>query len=147
MKVYAVVDNKTYIQGKIINNDNRFKLVIRSKDIPKNSGEIYVSCDFFKSNVGDNGYFVCGYDFGEYSAFLTYFTEREDYTFKEKRMLLNCFGIKNNFGTYMGTFSGMEYDYNLKIEKKGNTYSMGFYYSTNEIDLYKEYCHRVIQVI
>ena len=146
MNVFAVIDNETKIQGKVLKSDDRIKLVIDSNKIPCDAREVYICVDDFKSKTGEIGYYMCGRDFGQYSAFLTYFTEREDYVFDEKRTLLNCFGVKNNNGTYLGTFSGMEFEYNWKIEKKANEYSFGFYYKTDEINLYEDIIIELFQL-
>lgn len=138
MNIYAVDNHGRVINGYCEEGKGRLRLIIPADSVPKDIEELYVTSDAFKYHVGDEGYFLGGCDFSNYSCFLTYFTEREDFKFERGRTLIGAFGVKNANEAYLGFFTGMKYNFNWRIEKKGNDYTLGFFYDITKVDIYED---------
>lgn len=145
MNIYAIDNYGRIIKGYTEEGKDRLRLVIPASSVPKNIEELYVTSDEFKYCVGDEGYYLCGCDFKNYSSFLTYFTERDDFKFERGRTLIGAFGVKNSKRTYLGFFTGMKYNFNWRIEKKGNEYTLGFFYDITKVDIYEDIVIEIIK--
>ena len=138
MNFYAIDDKGNKISAIIEQSENRIKITLPYHMIPSEIDRLTVTGDVFQNKVNDEGFYLCGIDFGQSSSFVTYFQEREDFEYIARKGVLNVFGIKNTNQTYVGTISGMEYEYYWKIVKSGDDYTFGIMYDVKSINFYED---------
>lgn len=137
---YAKDDRGRIIPACAEEYPDRVVLHIPKAQVSPDASRLYVLDGAFTASAGEAGYYVGNNDFGRHTAFLTYFTEREDFDYysSERIRLLNMFGVKTSSGTFVAVVTGMPYDHQLHIQKQGDTYRIGLFYDLTRVDLYED---------
>ncbi|MBR6737952.1 MAG: hypothetical protein IKL82_06335 [Clostridia bacterium] len=142
----AIIDGKsvncaevTYLEGRTVIRYKKelFKGAKESVQILKNA---------FTANVGSDGYYLGGNYFMRYSAFLTYFKEREDFCYKEHIYLMKVFGYNHGGNAFIGVMTGMPGDASITVEKEGDLYRLYLQYDLKRIDIYEDIVIELLEV-
>lgn len=137
--VTALIDGDVTVNGVVKELDDRYIITFKKELFDGAKKSVILLNNLFNANVGDEGYYLQASDFERYSAYLTYFKEREDFTYFERIKLTSAFAVKLSNLCVLGTVTGMPYDHDVHISKKANVYSLGLYYDLERIKIYEDF--------
>ena len=138
-KISAVIDGKTEVYGKVTDLSDRLIITFDKNLFTNATKKVVLLEKLFTANVGDEGFFMQASDFERYSAYLTYFKEREDFDYFHKIKLTPVFACKTKNFCYLGTVTGMPCDHDINIKKFGNTYTLSLVYDLTKIKIYEDF--------
>jgi len=138
VEFYGIQGDQSRVRASVSNNSEVITIKLERDKITSKSGMLEIVGELFNAQINDDGFFLCTSDFLQYSSFLTYFTDREDFVISKYRSLAGAFGISNKHGCFLGVVTGMQYDCKWKIAKIGSVYSFSILYDLDAIDLYED---------
>ncbi len=136
--LYAYIDGEKVLCGEVKELSDR-TVVTYKKEYFKNAKEkVEILKDAFTRKVGDSGYYLGGNYTMRYSAYLTYFKEREDFNYTEQVYLMKTFGYNCDGTCFLAIMTGMPGDASITVEKSGDTYRIYLLYDLTKLSIYED---------
>ena len=136
--LYAYIDGEKVLCGEVKELSDRTIVTYKKEYFSAAKEKVEILKDAFAKKVGDSGYYLGGNYTMRYSAYLTYFKEREDFCYTEQVYLMKTFGYNCDGTCFLAVMTGMPGDASINVEKQGDTYRIYLLYDLTKFTIYED---------
>ena len=136
--LYAYIDGEKVLCGEVKELSDRTVVTYKKEYFSGAKEKVEILKDAFAKKVGDSGYYLGGNYTMRYSAYLTYFKEREDFCYTEQVYLMKTFGYNCDGTCFLAVMTGMPGDASINVEKQGDTYRIYLLYDLTKFTIYED---------